>query len=87
MDSAAGTAKEARNRRNQAILSLRGKVLNSAKTNLTKMLGNNEIQSIIASFGLSVSSDGSKIIVDEKKLRYDKFIMLTDADKIPLMSA
>lgn len=77
-DSAAGTAKEARDRATQAILPLRGKVLNVLKADLAKCLANEEIKAMITAFGLQ-SVDG-KVIVDEDKLRYDKIIIMTDAD-------
>lgn len=74
-DSAGGTVKTARNRRTQAVLPLRGKILNVEKAALEKILVNNEIKSMIASFGCGIGED-----FDIKKLRYDKIIILTDAD-------
>lgn len=74
-DSAGGTVKTARNRRTQAVLPLRGKILNVEKANLEKILVNNEIKSMIASFGCSIGDE-----FDITKLRYDKIIILTDAD-------
>lgn len=74
-DSAGGTVKTARNRRTQAVLPLRGKILNVEKAPLEKVLLNNEIKSMIASFGCGIGDD-----FDIKKLRYDKIIILTDAD-------
>ena len=74
-DSAGGTVKAARNRRTQAVLPLRGKILNVEKAPLEKILLNNEIKSMIASFGCGIGDD-----FDIKKLRYDKIIILTDAD-------
>ena len=74
-DSAGGTVKTARNRRTQAVLPLRGKILNAEKAPLEKILLNNEIKSMIASFGCGIGDD-----FDIKKLRYDKIIILTDAD-------
>ena len=74
-DSAGGTVKTARNRRTQAVLPLRGKILNVEKAPLEKILLNNEIKSMIASFGCGIVDD-----FDIKKLRYDKIIILTDAD-------
>ncbi len=74
-DSAGGTVKTARNRRTQAVLPLRGKPLNVEKTPLEKILQNNEIRTMIQSFGCGIAED-----FDISKLRYDKIIILTDAD-------
>lgn len=74
-DSAGGTVKTARNRRTQAVLPLRGKILNVEKAPLEKILVNNEIKTMIASFGCGIGEN-----FDIKKLRYGKIIILTDAD-------
>jgi DNA gyrase subunit B len=74
-NSAGGTVKTARNRATQAVLPLRGKILNVEKAPLEKILLNNEIKAMIASFGCGIGED-----FDIKKLRYDKIIILTDAD-------
>lgn len=74
-DSAGGTVKTARDRRTQAVLPLRGKILNVEKSSLEKILVNNEIKSMIASFGCGIGDD-----FDINKLRYGKIIILTDAD-------
>ena len=77
-DSAAGSAKEARDRATQAILPIRGKILNVLKCDLNKAMSNEEIKSMILGFGLQVN--GNKIILDENKLRYGKIIIMADAD-------
>ena len=78
MDSAAGTAKEARDRGTQAILPVRGKILNTLKCDLPKAMGNAEIQGMITAFGLTMKDN--KITLDEDKLRYGKIIIMADAD-------
>ena len=76
--SAAGSTKEARDRTTQAVLPVRGKILNTLKVDLHKALGNAEISAMIDAFGLEIK-DG-KVIVDENKLRYGKIIITADAD-------
>ena len=78
-DSAGGSAKTARDRRTQAILPIRGKILNVEKATMDKVLGNAEIKTMINSFGCGFS-EGYGNDFDITKLRYNKIIIMTDAD-------
>ncbi len=74
-DSAGGTAKQCRDRNHQAVLPLRGKVLNTESATLKKILENKEIQDVVTALGCGIGKD-----IDAGKIRYDRVILLADAD-------
>ena len=79
-DSAGGTAKQGRDRRFQAILPLRGKILNVEKSMIHKVLDNEEIRNIYTALGITIGTDDDSKALNLEKLRYHKVVIMTDAD-------
>ena len=76
MNSAGGSAKEARDRKTQAVLALRGKILNVLKASDKQVMDNDVIKTMIVAFGTGISDD-----FNIEKLRYGKIVLMTDADR------
>ena len=79
-DSAGGNLKQVRNNEYQAVLPVRGKILNTQKATLEKIMKNAEIVDMINAFGLKVSNDGKRLTYDKSAIRYGKIIIMSDAD-------
>ena len=79
-DSAGGNLKQVRNNEFQAVFPLRGKMLNTQKASLDKILKNAEIVNLIKAFGLQISADGKRVVYDKNSIRYGKIIIMSDAD-------
>jgi DNA gyrase subunit B len=79
-DSAGGNLKQVRNNEFQAVFPLRGKMLNTQKASLDKILKNAEIVNLIKAFGLQISADGKRVEYDKNSIRYGKIIIMSDAD-------
>ena len=79
-DSAGGNLKQVRNNEFQAVFPLRGKMLNTQKASLEKILKNAEVVNLIKAFGLQISPDGKRVLYDRDSIRYGKIIIMSDAD-------
>ena len=79
-DSAAGNLKTARDNEFQAVMPIRGKMLNLYKANIDKIQKNAEVMSLINAFGLEIDLKTMKVVFDKNKMRYGKIIIMSDAD-------
>lgn len=79
-DSAGGNLKQVRNNEFQAVFPLRGKMINTQKASLDKILKNAEVVNLIKAFGLQISSDGKRVVYNKNSIRYNKIIIMSDAD-------
>lgn len=79
-DSAGGNLKQVRNNEFQAVFPLRGKMINTQKASLEKILKNAEVVNLIKAFGLQISPDGKRVIYNQESIRYGKIIIMSDAD-------
>lgn len=80
MDSASGNLKTARNNEFQAVMPVRGKILNTQKATLDKIQKNAEIMTMINAFGLTIDTKTMKVTYNKEDLRYGKIIIMSDAD-------
>ena len=80
MDSASGNLKQARNNEFQAVIPIRGKILNTQRATLEQIQKNQEIMTMSSAFGLTIDPKTMKVTYEPEDLRYDKIIIMSDAD-------
>ena len=80
MDSASGNLKDARDNEFQAVMPVRGKILNTQKASIDKIQNNVEIRTMIEAFGLTIDVKNMKVTYRPEELRYEKIIIMSDAD-------